>query len=35
MQNEPDNQQPPHLGPKTDFREVLRKKGVRPAQDFL
>jgi len=24
-----------HLGPKTDFREVLDKKAVRPAQDFL
>ena len=24
-----------HLGPKTDFREVLNKKGIRQAQDFL
>jgi hypothetical protein len=35
MQNEPDNQQPPHLEHKTDFREVLDKKVVRPAKDFL
>jgi hypothetical protein len=35
MHNEPDNRQPPHLGAKTDFREVLDKKVVRPPQDFL